>query len=132
MLEGNEKNLLAKFAIMDTSLGESKPVQVATESSSSSQKWVPGAKRASISEERQRPLQGGCIGTHASTFFSFLFFSHFVLRYWLVHLKQMHLWPPFKFSILMVPEAFPVKTFQLKTDRTRNTPTFEQTRSFAS
>lgn len=54
-LEGNEKNLLAKFAIMDTSPGESKPVQVATESGS--RKWVPGAKRAGVSEERQRPLQ---------------------------------------------------------------------------
>lgn len=31
MLEGNEKNLLAKFAIMNTSPGGSKPVQVASE-----------------------------------------------------------------------------------------------------
>ena len=104
MLEGNEKNLLAKFAIMDTSPGgiEASP--------SGHREWPEVGPRSQESKHfwgtSEAPAGGNASAhTHplSSLFFSFF---HFVLRCGLVHLKQMHLWPPFKFSILMVPWGF--------------------------
>ena len=71
MLEGNEKNLLAKFAIMNTSpRGES-----SASGHRVARSGPPEPRGARISDKRRRPLEEPSVSTHTFTvFFSFFFF----------------------------------------------------------
>lgn len=106
----------------------------------SSQQWAPGAKGAGHfwwSSQAPGGGWGGDVGTHIrslSSFFSSCF--HFVLWYGVLHPQQMHLGPPFKFTVPRVHEGFRklpfFRTFNWRLTEQETLQHLGKTRSFAS